>query len=588
MANYQQNLVANKRVRFYDGQYLQDQDFIDEQKYHVDRERRHQRLLHVAGVVEGLLVTPAVQPDPQQPYQITVSPGTAIDHDGRTIVLEANATIALPGLADSLLYLYIAYGQVPSDTQTSSQGVQQDMRWHERPYIFSSKDLIGESNPGYTNPDWSRDVEERPSLPPPVLLARLSLDAEKKNIVPDLTVRQYSGLRLPLPDRVDDSPMLRADSDGNIGVWTSGADRKGPTKRLTITQDGNVGIGVPYPKLALEVNGSLSVNGALTVNGALATLNKGLTVSGNASITSLDTGAGLTIDRGNTNNLALAVTSTGPGWGSGMQFQNTTTGAKTFGIYAGSDAKWHFSDQSAQVDRMIVDPNGNVGIGTAEPLARLQINATTDNGGGSQLRAPEQVLRLWRDGIVYQAWPNIAAFSLSRYELRADTAARTRLDIGLSHGTSTEITTIMSVRSDGNVGIGTTTPNAKLDVWGDVCMGVDAQRRLVASGAFESTRIVRGRLIHFSSGQWTKGGYDFELTSLGSGICDIHFTPPFADVPAVVVAQEWGNAGDAAVVNTLDNCTIVALNEEVCRIKCGASDGRGTDRNFHFIAIGRR
>jgi hypothetical protein len=30
--------VAEKRTRFFDGQFLVDQDFVDEQKYHLDRQ----------------------------------------------------------------------------------------------------------------------------------------------------------------------------------------------------------------------------------------------------------------------------------------------------------------------------------------------------------------------------------------------------------------------------------------------------------------------------------------------------------------------------------------------------------------------
>ena len=55
-ADYTLPPVAEKRTRFFDGQFLTDQDFVDEQKYHLDRQRRHQRLLHVSGICEGLTV----------------------------------------------------------------------------------------------------------------------------------------------------------------------------------------------------------------------------------------------------------------------------------------------------------------------------------------------------------------------------------------------------------------------------------------------------------------------------------------------------------------------------------------------------
>ena len=84
--------VTEKRTRFFDGQYLVDQDFIDEQKYHLDRLRRHQRLLHVSGICEGLSVRATAA------NTVVVGPGTAIDADGRTLALAADVTVDLrPG-----------------------------------------------------------------------------------------------------------------------------------------------------------------------------------------------------------------------------------------------------------------------------------------------------------------------------------------------------------------------------------------------------------------------------------------------------------------------------------------------------------
>ena len=73
--------VTEKRTRFFDGQFLVDQDFVDEQKYHLDRQRRHQRLLHVSGVCDGLEVRATGL------NTVSVGPGTAVDPDGRTLAL---------------------------------------------------------------------------------------------------------------------------------------------------------------------------------------------------------------------------------------------------------------------------------------------------------------------------------------------------------------------------------------------------------------------------------------------------------------------------------------------------------------------
>lgn len=83
--------------------------------------------------------------------------------------------------------------------------------------------------------------------------------------------------------------------------------------------------------------------------------------------------AGLHIDRGATNNLGLMLSSSGGGWGSGLQLENTAAGnAKTFGIYAGGGAL-HFADVNANADRMLITKDGDVGIGIAPSAAKLHV-----------------------------------------------------------------------------------------------------------------------------------------------------------------------------------------------------------------------
>jgi hypothetical protein len=76
------------RLRYYDGEFLSTQSFIDEQNYHVDRQVRHERTLHVAGILEGLEVTQAVdQNGAPIPYTVTVGQGSALDVYGNQILL---------------------------------------------------------------------------------------------------------------------------------------------------------------------------------------------------------------------------------------------------------------------------------------------------------------------------------------------------------------------------------------------------------------------------------------------------------------------------------------------------------------------
>jgi len=53
MDDHTQPEYVDRRLRYFDGQFLREQDFIAEQQYHLDRERRLARVAHTAGVVEG-------------------------------------------------------------------------------------------------------------------------------------------------------------------------------------------------------------------------------------------------------------------------------------------------------------------------------------------------------------------------------------------------------------------------------------------------------------------------------------------------------------------------------------------------------
>ena len=132
---------------------------------------------------------------------------------------------------------------------------------------------------------------------------------------------------------------------------------------------------------------------------------------------------------------------------------------------------------------------GNVGIQTTDPGAPLQVRddpdaagtlasagvaaalmRTLNNNGGNTPSAAEPALVLTRGGITAQAFANIARFDISRFD-NTGSDSRTQLDFRLSEGNltteGTNTPTIMSLRSNGNVGIGTTAPTRPLHIVGD-------------------------------------------------------------------------------------------------------------------------
>ncbi len=101
---------------------------------------------------------------------------------------------------------------------------------------------------------------------------------------------------------------------------------------------------------------------------------------------------GLIINKGATNEGALKLTSSGPGWGSGMRFENTAAN-RTYGIYVGTDGIWRFTDDTAAASRIYIQPNGAVRViglvsdsdffsyGGIRTLQNLQVEGSASVGG---------------------------------------------------------------------------------------------------------------------------------------------------------------------------------------------------------------
>lgn len=268
-----------------------------------------------------------------------------------------------------------------------------------------------------------------------------------------------------------------------LGVFGSG-------ELLTI-KNNNVGIGTTNPQGKLHVFpswGGFSVNDTYTSSGFFGSIGLGFNVVKTAANTwiyysdSANAGGAL-IDMSLGGDLRF-YTRNGTG--------NTTNVTQT-------------DTQMRAQERMCLSKDGYFGISTSSPITRLHVGAKVADDStytydtntlmvvhqtpttSTVLNDPKTVLLLARQGTSGQAFGAAAALSLSRYE-NSGVNARTRLDFTLAHTNFLAVspTTVMTMLSSGDVGIGTTAPAAILHVY----KGINANN-IASSGTTDASLISR-------------------------------------------------------------------------------------------------
>jgi hypothetical protein len=116
------------------------------------------------------------------------------------------------------------------------------------------------------------------------------------------------------------------------------------TNGVFVSDGGQVGIGTTNPQSALDVAGTVRIS-------------------------STDQETGLVIDRGDTNYTALRLTSSGPGWGSGLKLENTAAG-KTYYAYTSGGGELCFGPEGPKWWTM--NDKAEVAVGGARPVKILR------------------------------------------------------------------------------------------------------------------------------------------------------------------------------------------------------------------------
>jgi hypothetical protein len=227
--------------------------------------------------------------------------------------------------------------------------------------------------------------------------------------------------------------------------------------------------------------------------------------------------------------------------------------------------------------------NGNTGIrqnrlylSGGDGWSSLTYNAHHDNTNGSWI-FPDPT----RPAVTIDIDDNRGTFP--RFEVWSTTSAATtgwiqRLAINGNTGN------VALAHNGGSVGIGTNSPNDRLDVRGNIRLG---DGTLFAPASAENLAIIRGTVFRDAS-TFIQIGVGFQVTRASTGLYTITFNTPFPSPPSCSVTQVFPNDINSGGGSTIDNAVIVGIQQDRMRIKTGDGLGNASDRRFSFIVIGPR
>ncbi|MBI5134105.1 MAG: hypothetical protein HZA81_01845, partial [Candidatus Taylorbacteria bacterium] len=376
-----------------------------------------------------------------------------------------------------------------------------------------------------------------------------------------LTLTPFSRLTSAYPITVSTTTATSTFSTGGLTVGTS---------QFVVQQSsGNIGIGTAAPAALLDVSaGATGKGGEIVIRNTVEALNNYAALSFNLAGATSNYQKGAIYYVGN---------GTGNGRGDIVFAQNSVAASESVAL-------------SSAV--MTIKNNGNVGIGTTSPMSSLAVSSPNGN-------VAEDVINVFggatsntlHTGI--KIWNNTGADSVALRNV-IGASGFNRFGVFVKDNAGNPETERLSVLSSGNVGIGTSSPAAKLDVAGSVLINgaqPAGNRQLSINHATQAslTYQLNGTEMWTTYGNASFGiqqaGVGDRLTISSAGNIGIGTTSPYAKLSVVgeVVARNFTatsttatttiagglDVGNGAIrydwntgLTSIDNATIGSLNFE--------------------------
>lgn len=284
-----------KRLRYFDGLFLREEEFNEEQEHYTRMRRLHNRHLHGDGIVYGLDVTAGPDAD-----SVTISQGMALDRYFDTDIGEnlSRELIIVNAEPVSLqqydpaeeVWLWIAYGESQADADAGGNPT----RYEEIPQILH----------GTTMPTGDENIIlARIVMPTGSITSSDIFDTDASSE----PIRKLAGFQ---GGSVSTDTLILTDDDFGTnpptldGFYWSGTDDRGVKfnsdrtqfsgdveidETLTVTQDATFSANISGDGAPLSISGAASISSNATVGGTLGvtgatTLSSTLAVTGNTTV----------------------------------------------------------------------------------------------------------------------------------------------------------------------------------------------------------------------------------------------------------------------------------------------------------------